>query len=129
MPPEIFEPLMDSGFGLLILDRWLDILGSSRDPFYFCAVIFIALFSIGGAIWGPRLMQFTARIAPPNKKGSYIALSYLPLFLDQFLAGPMSEFLLATYLPSGSEDNYSLYYMVWVWIGAVGAINLTKTLS
>ena len=120
--PEIFEPLIDSDFGLLIFDRWLDIPEPSRDPFYFCLIIFIALFSIGEAIWAPRLMQFTAEIAPPDKEGSYIALSYLPLFLGQFLAGPMSGFLLATYLPSGNEGDYSLHYMVWVWIGVVGAI-------
>ena len=73
--PEIFEPLIDSDFGLLIFDRWLDIPEPSRDPFYFCLIIFIALFSIGEAIWAPRLMQFTAEIAPPDKEGSYIALS------------------------------------------------------
>ena len=95
---------------------------SRRHQFYFCLLIFIALLTIGEAIWEPSLMQFAAEIASPYKEGSYVALAYLPLFLGQFLAGPMSGFLLETYLPSGNEGDYSLHYMVWVWIGAVGAI-------
>ena len=121
-PAELFIPLMDSSFSLIIFDRWLDIPSSSWDPFYLSLVTFIFLFSVGEAIWAPRLMQFTAEIAPPEKEGSYIALSYLPLFLGQFLAGPMSGLLLATYLPAGSPEGYPLHYMVWVWIGLVGLL-------
>ena len=122
VPAEIFTPLMNTSFSLIIFDRWLDIPSSSWDPFYLSIVMFIFLFSLGEAIWAPRLMQFTAEIAPPEKEGSYIALSYLPLFLGQFLAGPMSGLLLATYLPAGSSEGYPLHYMVWVWVGLVGLL-------
>ena len=110
-PAELFIPLMDTTFSLIIFDRWLDIPSSSWDPFYLSLVTFIFLFSVGEAIWAPRLMQFTAEIAPPENEGSYIALSYLPLFLGQFLAGPMSGLLLATYLPPGNPEGYPLHYM------------------
>ena len=121
-PPELLLPLMDTSFSLIVFDRWLDIPRVSWDPFYLSLVMFIFFFSVGEAIWAPRLMQFTAEIAPPEKEGSYIALSYLPLFLGQFLAGPMSGILLATYLPSGSVEGYPFHYMVWVWIGLIGLL-------
>ena len=121
-PPELLLPLMETSFSLIVFDRWLDIPRSSWDPFYLSLVMFIFFFSVGEAIWAPRLMQFTAEIAPPEKEGSYIALSYLPLFLGQFLAGPMSGILLATDLPSGSAEGYPFHYMVWVWIGLIGLL-------
>ena len=95
---------------------------SEWHPLYLSLVIFIAMFSIGEAIWAPRVFQFTAEIAPPEREGSYIALSYLPIFLGQFLAGPMSGLLLASYLPAGATDGYPDHYMVWVWIGLFGAL-------
>ncbi|MFZ8990936.1 MAG: hypothetical protein ACO2ZJ_11405, partial [Pseudohongiellaceae bacterium] len=74
------------------------------------------------AIWAPRVMQFTAEIAPPGKEGSYVALSYLPFFLGQLLAGPLSGLLLANYMQENASGSYPEHYMVWVWIGLIAAL-------
>ena len=121
VPAEIFTPLMNTSFSLIIFDRWLDIPSSSWDPFYLSIVTFIFLFSLGEAIWAPRLMQFTAEIAPPEKR-DHILLFLTYLVFRAILAGPMSGLLLATYLPAGSAEGYPLHYMVWVWIGLVGLL-------
>ena len=59
-------------------------------PEYWPLILFIIIFTIGEAIWSPRLMQFTAEIAPKGKEGTYIALSVLPYFVAKFFVGPMS---------------------------------------
>ncbi|MBA59780.1 MAG: hypothetical protein CMQ40_11515 [Gammaproteobacteria bacterium] len=122
LSPDLFRPIINTGFGEFVFDRWLELPQTQWEPYYLALIIFIAVFSIGEAIWAPRLMQFTAEIAPSDKEGSYIALSYLPLFLGQFLAGPMSGLLLSTYLPAEISTGYPDHHMVWVWIGLVGAI-------
>ena len=115
------EPLMDSVIGELIFDRWLDVPVDERIPFYLSLILFFVIFTIGEAIWSPRLTQFMAEVAPKGREGSYIALSYLPYFGAKFIAGPMSGWLLATYVPDGASD-YPNHYMVWVWIGLMASL-------
>lgn len=122
LSPETFAPLVDTGFGELVFERWLSLPASEWHPFYLSLVIFIGLFSVGEAIWAPRVMQFTAEIAPPGKEGSYVALSYLPFFLGQLLAGPLSGLLLANYMQENASGSYPEHYMVWVWIGLIAAL-------
>jgi len=120
--PSHFAFLADTWFGQLIFDRWLEIPVGRRDPFYISLVVFIVVFTIGEAIWSPRLMQFTAEIAPPGREGSYVALGYLPYFGAKFIAGPMSGWLVATYTPEGLA-NPPDHYMVWVWIGGFALVS------
>jgi POT family proton-dependent oligopeptide transporter len=119
--PQVFAPLADTWFAEVIFDWWLEVPTPDRIPFYLSLVTFIFVFTIGEAIWSPRLMQFTAEIAPKGKEGSYIALSALPGFLSKFIAGPMSGWLVATYTPEGATSHPE-HYMVWVWIGGMAAL-------
>jgi MFS family permease len=121
LPPELFSPLMDTWFAELIFDRWLGVPDGERVPLYLSLVIFVAAFTFGESIWSPRLMQFTAEIAPGGKEGTYIALSYLPYFGAKLIVGPMSGWLVATYTPKDAE-SYPDHWMVWVWIGGMAAI-------
>lgn len=121
LPASFFEPLIDSVIGELIFDRWLDVPVGERMPFYLSLILFFVIFTIGEAIWSPRLTQFMAEVAPRGREGSYIALSYLPYFGAKFIAGPMSGWLLATYVPEGAS-NYPSHYMIWVWIGLMASL-------
>ncbi|MDX1680157.1 MAG: MFS transporter [Akkermansiaceae bacterium] len=121
LPGAWFEPLMDTVIGELIFDRWLNVPVEDRMPFYLSLILFFVIFTIGEAIWSPRLTQFMAEVAPKGREGSYIALSYLPYFGAKFIAGPMSGWLLATYVPEGA-DSYPNHYMVWVWIGLMASL-------
>jgi proton-dependent oligopeptide transporter, POT family len=125
LPPEWFAPLMDTWVGELIFDRWLGIPVAERVPLYLTLILFIIVFTFGEAIWSPRLMQFTAEIAPGGKEGTYIALSYLPYFGAKLIVGPMSGWLVKTYTPGGlatGVENYPDHHMVWIWIGGMAAI-------
>jgi len=122
LPEKIFEPLVHTWVGELIFVRWLEIPEGMRQPLIIALVLMVIIFTIGEAIWSPRLMQFTAEIAPEGKEGSYIALSYLPYFAAKFFIGPMSGWLLATYVPEGA-DSYPHHFMIWVWIGGMALIS------
>ena len=58
------------------------------------------VFTVGEAIWSPRLMQFSAEIAPKGKEGAYIALAMLPYFLGKIAATVMADILTTKYFSS-----------------------------
>jgi len=122
MPERVFEPLVNTWVGELIFVRWLEVPEALRQPMVIGLVLMVIIFSIGEAIWSPRLMQFTAEIAPKGKEGSYIALAYLPYFGAKFFVGPLSGWLVATYTPEGAA-SFPQHYMVWVWIGGIAVLS------
>ena len=122
IPPEFFASMQDGWYGKLVYEYWLAIPVGQRNPYYLVLVFFIIIFTIGEAIWSPRLMQFSAEIAPKGREGSYIALAFLPYFLSKFIVGPMSGLLLKYYVPKGAT-SYPDHYMVWVWIGGMAIIS------
>jgi len=126
LPSEVFAWLTDTWFGVVVYERWLEVPVGNRDPYYLSMVLFVIAFSIGEAIWSPRLMQFTAEIAPPGREGSYISLAYLPYFGAKFIVGPMAGMLLTNYAPEFGVDGIYGYYpdhqMIWWWIGGCAAL-------
>ena len=121
-PEAWFQPLMGTWYAQLILDRWLEIPLDLQRPMFLSVVSLVVVFTIGEAIWSPRLMQFMAEIAPKGKEGTYISLSYLPYFMAKLFVGPLSGWLLATYVPEG-QDSYPQHYMVWLWIGGMAVVS------
>ncbi len=63
------------------------------------AILQIVVFSVGEAIWSPRLYEYTAAIAPEGREASYMGLSYLPVFFARFAEGPIAGHLLTEYCP------------------------------
>jgi|JI9StandDraft_2_1071091.scaffolds.fasta_scaffold71282_1 MFS family permease len=122
IPGFLFEPLIKTWFGNLILVDWLELNPDRQNPIILGLVFFIIFFTIGEAIWSPRLMQFSAEIAPVGREGTYIALSYLPYFLAKMIAGPLSGWLLATYTPEGA-NSYPDQFMIWIWIGGMTVLS------
>ncbi|MCK5808495.1 MFS transporter [bacterium] len=147
-PASIFDSLTHSVLGELIFVKWLgvasnmqDLAGNPPSDAYWPLIFFILVFTVGEAIWSPRLMQFTAEIAPKGKEGTYLALSILPFFAAKFVVGPMSGWLVRTYTPMVDKlnaagepmkdalghimkvpGNLSEHYMVWIWIGGMAVI-------
>lgn len=132
IPSRFFAGLTNSVLGEMIFVKWLGLADSTEalaanppTPEYWPLIFFILIFTIGEAIWSPRLMQFTAEIAPKGKEGTYIALSVLPWFAAKFFVGPMSGLLVKAYTPF--QDGHPLppadnYTMVWVWIGGMALL-------
>jgi MFS family permease len=122
MPVDIFAPLMHTWFGDLVLNVWLRVPLAQQQPVFLAIIFCVMVFTVGESIWSPRLMQFTAEIAPKGKEGSYISLSYLPYFGAKMIAGPMSGWLLATYVPEHAP-SYPHHYLVWAWIGGMAVLS------
>ncbi len=126
MPGAWFEGLNGTLLSGIVFTEWLGVQGDPH-PAYWPLLIFIFVFTIGEAIWSPRLMQFTAELAPKGKEGTYISLSILPFFLAKFFVGPMSGYLLETYVPVDANGNalpsYPEHYMVWFWVGVTALIS------
>ncbi len=112
------------------------------SPVYLPLMFFIVVFTIGEAIWSPRLMQFTVEIAPKGKEGTYLALSILPFFVAKLIAGPLSGWLVKQYTPMIDKldetgavikdaagktvqivGDISQHHMVWIWIGGMAVIS------
>jgi len=133
IPSHYFEFLTNSVLGEMIFIKWLG-LAENMDalalnppaPEYWPLIVFITVFTIGESIWSPRLMQFTAEIAPEGKEGTYIALSVLPWFFAKFFVGPMSGVLLNWYVPVDEAGkamaSYPQHYMIWFWIGTMALL-------
>ena len=132
IPSSVFAGLTDSFLGELIFVKWLNLTDSIANigqikaiNEYWPLIFFIFIFTIGDSIWSPRLMQFTAEIAPKGKEGTYIALSVLPWFAAKLFVGPMSGLLIKLYTPF--ENGHPLppaddYTMIWVWIGGMALL-------
>jgi MFS family permease len=134
IPSSIFEGFTNSVLGELIFIKWLgmapDMTALMQTPptaAYWPLIFFIFAFTIGESIWSPRLMQFTAEIAPKGKEGTYIALSILPFFVAKFFVGPMSGWLVKTYTPLDEAGKAMAHYpnhqMIWVWIGGTALLS------
>jgi len=64
----------------------------------------IVVFAMGEVIWSPRLIEYTASIAPAGREGSYLGLSRIPEFFAKFVNGPLSGYLLIMYCPKLTEN-------------------------
>jgi len=77
---------------------------------------------VGEAIWSPRLMQFSAEIAPRGKEGAYIALAMLPYFLGKMGAAVMSEQLTTRYF-NADMVAYPDDDKAWLAIGLMAMVS------
>jgi hypothetical protein len=86
VPPAWFQPLADGPLGNLIAHRWLGVQGAV-NPYYVMIAIYVLWWTVGEAIYSPRLYEYAAAIAPKGQEASYMALSYLPFFLAKVFVG------------------------------------------
>jgi uncharacterized membrane protein len=112
----------DSWFGTWILDYWLEAPEGNRDPFLISLIVFIVVFTVGEAIWSPRLMQFSAEIAPRGKEGAYIALAMLPYFLGKMGATIVSEQVTTRYF-NAEQVVFPEHTTTWLVIGSMAMLS------
>eukprot|EP00927_Polykrikos_kofoidii_P056546 TRINITY_DN50646_c0_g1_i1.p1 TRINITY_DN50646_c0_g1~~TRINITY_DN50646_c0_g1_i1.p1 ORF type:complete len:470 (+),score=51.56 TRINITY_DN50646_c0_g1_i1:116-1525(+) len=61
---------------------------------------FIVAFSVGEALWSPKLYEYAASVPREGVEGIFAVLSKAPVYLAKFLAGVSSGFLLAEHCPA-----------------------------
>ncbi|MBN8460121.1 MAG: MFS transporter [Verrucomicrobia bacterium] len=130
VPPRVFCHLTDSVLGEMIFVNWLRmapnmeaLLAAPPTPAYWPLIVFILIFTIGESIWSPRLMQFSAEIAPKGRESTYLSLAVLPSFAAKLVVGPLSGILLHAYAPVDEVTKAVLphphHAMIWFWIGVM----------
>lgn len=134
IPDTMASAIGSTWFGTWIFDYWVEAPVGNQDPFVISLVLFIIVFTIGEAIWSPRLMQFSAEIAPRGKEGAYIALAVLPYFLGKIGATVMADILTGKYFNADMVE-YPDHEFSWLWIAImcllspIGMIIFRKTFS
>jgi MFS family permease len=118
VPPAWFQPLADGWLGDLIAHRWLGVAGAV-NPLYVSIFFFVALLSVGEALWSPRLYEYSAAIAPKGQEATYMALSMLPYFLGKFFVGGMSGWLLEKFCPETGPRHPE---MLWFLVGCMSLV-------
>lgn len=118
LPDGVALAIGDTWFGTWLFDYWLEAPAGNRDPFLVSFIIFIMVFTVGEAIWSPRLMQFSAEIAPKGKEGAYIALAMLPYFLGKIAATVMADILTGQYFSSEMVE-YPNHELSWLWVAGM----------
>ena len=112
LPPQWFQPLADGRAGDWLGHAWLGLQGRVH-PYYVMIFLFAVFFSVGEAIWSPRVYEYTAAIAPKGQEASYMSLSYLPFFVAKFFVGGFSGLLLARYCPeTGPRHSPTLWLLI-----------------
>jgi MFS family permease len=80
---------------------------------YIPIIMFYIVLSIGEALWGPKLYEYTANIAPKGEESTYMAMSSLPWIFAKLPAGMMSGRLLAGYCPEeGPRDSTTMWTII-----------------
>lgn len=123
LPFSIYEPFVSTDIGKLIWYYWLD-LPIDTAPIilasYIGITVFVVFFSIGEALWSPKVYEYVAEIAPAGKTASYMSLSILPYFIAKFIAGSMSGILLELWCPENGDQSSA--YLIWIFVGGVAII-------
>ncbi len=122
LPDNIFDGAMKGWIGQA-LGWFLDIDGPV-PALYLNITIFVIIFSIGEAIWSPRLYEYTASVAPKEREGSYMGMSLLPYFVAKLVVGPLSGWLLALYCPEEGARNSQMLWFIIAAIAVVGPISI-----
>jgi MFS family permease len=123
MPPPWFQSLADGGLGNLIAHRWLAVEGRV-NPYYVMILLFVVMFSVGEAIYSPRLYEYAASIAPKGQEASYSALSFLPFFLAKIFVGMFSGRMLAAYCPAEGPRHSETLWLIIALTAAVAPVGL-----
>lgn len=102
---------MTLGFSIASVS-WLVI--ASSDSIMF-SIIAMALFAIGEATQAPRFYEYVSSLAPKDQVGTFMGFAFLPVAIGSFVAGPLSGWLVQTYIRETFNPS-----MMWYILAAIG---------
>jgi MFS family permease len=72
---------------------------------YIMSIVCLVVLTIGEVIWSPRLVEYTAAIAPEGQEGSYLGFSMVPYFVAKTFVSAASGFMLARWCDKPPDDQ------------------------
>lgn len=85
---------------------------------------YVALFSLGEAVWSSRFLEYVADLAPPGKVGSYMGLANIPWFLAKFTTGLYSGMMLNRFIPAAGPRDPGTLWLIYGCIACVTPVGL-----
>lgn len=85
---------------------------------------YVALFSLGEAVWSSRFLEYVADLAPPGKVGAYMGLANIPWFLAKFSTGLYSGLLLNMYIPKDGPREPGTLWLIYACIACITPVGL-----
>ena len=104
-------PITAMTLGFLIASASWIIIGAS--PTVTAAIIGTGMFAIGEATQAPRFYEYVSSLAPREQVGTFMGFAFLPVAIGSFVAGPLADWLRASYLQTNPA-------MMWYTLAAVG---------
>merc|ERR1711957_57271 len=84
---------------------------------YLGAIVWITIMSIGQAIWGPKLYEYSTMSAPAGREGLFVAITASPIYLSSVPTGVVSGWLLAHYCPKDAPEEERHGHLLWFFVG------------
>jgi POT family proton-dependent oligopeptide transporter len=108
-----WKPISAMSLGFLIASfSWILMAISPTIP---AAIAAMMLFAVGEATQAPRFYEYVASLAPKEQVGTYMGFAFLPVSIGSFVAGPLSGWLVKTYLQDSMNPT-----MMWGILAAIG---------
>ncbi len=104
-----WSPITAMTLGFLIASlSWLLIASSATITM---AIVAMALFAIGEATQAPRFYEYVSALAPKDQVGTFMGFAFLPVAIGSFVAGPLSGWLVQTYIRD-TFDPATMWYIL-----------------
>eukprot|EP00928_Gymnodinium_smaydae_P043019 TRINITY_DN28911_c0_g2_i1.p1 TRINITY_DN28911_c0_g2~~TRINITY_DN28911_c0_g2_i1.p1 ORF type:complete len:708 (+),score=127.57 TRINITY_DN28911_c0_g2_i1:104-2227(+) len=84
---------------------------------YLGMVLWIVVMSLGQAIWGPKLYEYSTMSAPTGREGLFVAITAAPIYLSSVPAGLISGWLLENYCPKNARPEDMQGGLLWLYVG------------
>ena len=112
LPGTMFTGLADGWLGDAVGHGYLGLKGTVH-PYIVMIVLWQVVFSIGEALYSPRVYEYAASIAPKGQEASFASLSYVPLLMGKLATGALFGGILESYCPAtGPRDPGGMWMIV-----------------
>ena len=111
-----WSPIAGMSIGFTIAScSWLLI---ASFPTTLVAILAMALFGIGEATQAPRFYEYVSDLAPKDQVGTFMGFAFLPVAIGSFVAGPLSGWLVQTYLRDTMNPAMMWYILAGIGFGS-----------
>ncbi|MBV9009424.1 MAG: MFS transporter [Verrucomicrobia bacterium] len=122
LPANWFVGAANSPTGQWLGHEYLRLSGSVH-PYYIMSAVYLTIFSVGEALYSPRVYEYAAAIAPAGQEASYASLAYLPFLVGKLLVGT-GGWLLAAFCPEQGTKHPGQMWLIFACAAAVAPIGL-----
>jgi hypothetical protein len=83
---------------------------------YHLLILYLALLSLGEALYQPKMYEVTFEFARKGREGMFLSMTALPAYLTMAVGGYLSGWLLEKYCPSVPPDNNEERKTDYIWV-------------